>query len=886
MANQHEGASVRDLVDEQTAIRHALLQNGYSPFPCRGKTSQMHRWPQIQATHEMIDEWSDQLKWLTTAVHTGRDRLVGIDVDIDDAEVLEAFIDLLPEDLWNRLRTAPVRFGGGVKEMWLARLAVGESPRRHKETSGKWAAADAGEDEDHKLEIWPKPHKLLALYGARSVEGDRIASTYRWKDGRGPHNTPISDLPEISNADMETMLDCAAEAMQAAGWERVDIDTGGDTEERQFDLVDGMKFESREHGSLSLAELTDLCGVYDTVRLYGWAKGKRRRPDRCMARLNINDGAVQIMDFDTGVLHRPAEVDVRQQVARLAARLTEKVSAVEKSRSDRTDAEDDDEAATDSGGSTGLSVWERLQAQAEAGATVFTGAVEAEEKAAAAEKASAVDARADLIERMVEMFAYWSDGSGYVVEIGQGPETAMTVTSFKNRMLPLSWEEKKSSRANAKAERVNPADLWLCHEDRRDVGGFRFLPMSRERLVQVGGREYLNTWERPAWWDDAEGDGNLDGGAVEVFESFLEHLIPCARERAWFLDWLAAKVQKPWLPNCGVVMVAEPQGTGRGTLFDILKGVFGGRHVKNVAAVQLIGGGSQSQYTDWLEQALLITCDEVLAGDDTAGTMAWKRREVYERLKALIDPRPRSMQIVRKGLPNYESDVYASFLLATNNANALPLSQDDRRIAVITNTGQTLLDRPDIMGRLKPWRTDVGFSDDMSAALYRWLRAREVAWEDVRESPRWMIGRERMLTANEGDLEGVLENVLAEIPGDYILANHLRDRLSLALQASGLEGEIKGWWSKTQDLLGRLNRMGWRKMSARQRYQPARAGSASAYVFYRNEAGVLEAWERAALADRVDLWKPGSDLNNKMSRLADTLKERGMSIVDGGSRKP
>lgn len=858
-------ASKKELVEAQTQIRHALLNNGYSPFPCEGKNGQMEGWPSIRATHELIDEWADQRRWVSTAVHAGLGGLVGIDVDIDDAEVLDAFIESLPDDLWKRLSKAPVRFGGGVKEMWLARLSDGESPRRHKESCGKWAPADAKDDEDHKLEIWPKAHKLLALYGARSVESREVTSEYRWKDDRGPHVVPLADLPEITNADIEMMLDCAAKTMQAAGWNRVDLDAVETTEERQFDLDSGMKFESREHGTLSLADLTALCGVYETVRLYGWARGKRRRWDRCMARLNPSDGAVQIMDFDTGVLHRPADASVQNKLAQLSERLTGKgIGGFE-------------------GQEAGRSRWEQLQAQVAAGKTMFSTMSVEEEADEVDEQAAVAAARAEMIERMVDMFAYWSDGSGYVVEIGQGPEKAMTVTSFKNRLLPLSWEEKKSGRANAKVERVNPADLWMCHSARKEVGGFRFLPMSRERLVEVGGAVYLNVWERPAWWDDDDVTG--DAGAVEVFKTFLEHLVPDDRERAWFLDWLAAKVQKPWLPNCGVVMVAEPQGTGRGTLFDILKGVFGGRHVKNVAAVQLIGGGSQSQYTDWLESSLLITCDEVLAGDDTAGTMAWKRREVYERLKALIDPRPRSMQIVRKGLPNYETDVYASFLLATNNANALPLSQDDRRIAVITNTGTMLLDRPRLMEALKPWRTDVGFSDSMSAALYHWLKEREVSWEDVRESPRWMAGRERMLAANEGDLEGVLENVLAEIPSDYILANHLRDRLTLALQANGLEGEIRGWWSKTQDILGRLNRMGWRKMSARQRYQPARSGSASAYVFYRNEAGVLGRWEHASLADRVEMWKPGSDINNKVSRLGDTLRERGLSVVEGGPHK-
>jgi hypothetical protein len=358
--------------------------------------------------------------------------------------------------------------------------------------------------------------------------------------------------------------------------------------------------------------------------------------------------------------------------------------------------------------------------------------------------------------------------------------------------------------------------------------------------------------------------------------------VPDERERAWLVMWLAAKVQRPWLPNCGVIMVAEKQGVGRGTLFDMLGGIFGARHVRPVSAVELIGGGSQSQYTAWLENALVVTCDEVLAGDDSGGAMAWKRREVYERLKAMVDPRPRRVSIVRKGLPNNDADVFASFLLATNNVNALPLSPDDRRFAVITNADVKLEDRAGALEMLEPWRDENGgFGVGFCGAVGAWLRGVAVSWGEVRESPRWMAGRERMLQANESDLDGVLENVLRKIEGDFVLGHHLRERMERALEAAGLLQEVKGWWSKTQDSLGRLNRFGWRKMDGRQRFAPKAKSDNVAVVFYR-EGGIGEkAWRQAHGEERETLWaggdptirKSGADLGRKM-------QERGLRVVD------
>jgi hypothetical protein len=368
-----------------------------------------------------------------------------------------------------------------------------------------------------------------------------------------------------------------------------------------------------------------------------------------------------------------------------------------------------------------------------------------------------------------------------------------------------------------------------------------------------------------------------------VFQKFLTHLVPDERERAWFIMWLAAKVQRPWVPNCGVVMVAEKQGVGRGTLFDMLGGIFGRRHVRPVSAVELIGGGSQAQYTAWLENALVVTCDEVLAGDDTGGSMTWKRREVYERLKALVDPRPRRVSIVRKGLPNNDADVFASFLLATNNTNALPLSPDDRRFAVITNAGVKLEDREGAMEMLEPWRdTQEGFSSVFCGSVGAWLRGVTVTWAEVRESPRWMAGRERMLQANESDLDGVLENVLRRIEGDFILGHHLRERMEKALEAAQLMGEIKGWWSKTQDALGRLNRFGWRKMDGRHRYAPRSQSDNVATVFYRESGVGEETWRGADGDARVRLWASGDPTIRKTSAdLGKKMQDRGLRVVDG-----
>ena len=846
---------------EQTRIRHALLKNGYTPLANVNKACMLTGWPGLQVDADQIEDWSGQRRYLATGVRVDG-RLVVVDFDIDDEDVLDALWTLIPDDLRAVLDKAPVRFGGGDKMAVFLRLADGEGVFGRMVSQ---AYSPEGQDGTQRVEVFGSGSpRQFGVYGPRSHDEDgEVETEYMWADGQGLCEVDVAGLPEVSVKDLEVVCDAGSRAMREAGWTYEVKTVGGVVDGRPvFDLVDGMLFDTLEHGDdLDLGELEDVCEGVGAVRLSAsWLEGPGAvNRSRCIARINAVDGRLQIWESAGCVLHRPADMDVHRKLEQLGERLS----------------------GRGGGGEDGgvASRWEKLQAQAAAGETVFSGSVEVDEEESARDEQAALDAQEAVIRFVLDRYAYWPDGSGYVVDVGSGPENAMSLGSFRNLMAPYGWSQKKSARKNAAVEEVNPADVWLKHSERRNVGGYRFAPGDTREIVCLNGVDYVNMWHAPTGWEGVE-----DADAVSVFQMFLEHLVPDERERDWFIGWLAAKVQKPWLPNCGVLMVAERQGAGRGTLFDILSGVFGPSYVSPVAAAQLIGGGSQSQYTDWLESSLLITCDEVLAGDDGGGAMMWKRREVYERLKALVDPRARMAAIVRKGLPNYRAEVFASYLLATNNVNALPLSADDRRFAVITNCARQLVERDDVMAGLARYRDErLGFSERFCAALVGWLRQVCVDWASVRESPRWMKGREEMLNANESDLDGVLENVLRRVEGDFVLGHHLRERLGRSLEANGLDGEIKGWWNKAQDILSRPNRLDWRKMNGRHRFDaPADQGSMGVTtVFYRESGAGVEAWHAVSPSERRPLWVGGDpSVRGSSARMADRLAEKGMRVVE------
>jgi P4 family phage/plasmid primase-like protien len=330
MAARHSTAA---RVAEQTEIRRALLRNGYSPFPCAGKTKQMFGWEQIQATEALIDDWADQLKWVSTAVHVGPGRLIGLDFDIDDADVLADFKQRIPAPLWEKLQSSPVRYGGGVKEMWFARLAEGEQDVPKFIKTGQWGPEGGP---DHKVELFLRPNRLLAIDGARLVDDDKtITSEYRWRGGVGLHNTPLDALPELTMDDVRALADAAVAAFQAVGWDRLDVDPPADPKSVVYDLTADQTFTLQDGEVLTVPELIDAChgGTFD---LFSWLPGHHNRGDRCHAFLHQDDGGLCIRDHHTEITHRlksdkhlyreRMSEDMAATVARLGEKLRERVA--------------------------------------------------------------------------------------------------------------------------------------------------------------------------------------------------------------------------------------------------------------------------------------------------------------------------------------------------------------------------------------------------------------------------------------------------------------------------------------------------------------------------------------------------------------------------------
>ena len=276
-------------------------------------------------------------------------------------------------------------------------------------------------------------------------------------------------------------------------------------------------------------------------------------------------------------------------------------------------------------------------------------------------------------------------------------------------------------------------------------------------ILKLGSASVLNTYLPP--------DLPSEGGELRTFDDFMTHLVPKPDERDLFLDWWALKTLNPGYRMHAVLMVTPVYGTGRGTIAQIMELQFGDSYVQSVQLSDLIGGGSQAQYNEFLATSLMICVDETL--EEKEDQQKWTARHLaYERLKIVCDPVARRMHVKRKYGRNSHEHVFASMYLNTNHVDALAIEPGDRRLIVLDNCETPLIEAPaDLYSRIHEWHADkrnIGALDRMLLE-----RAERVTYDPF-GMPPMTPAKERMIEAGQSDLDRVFEYMQETMPGDLV----------------------------------------------------------------------------------------------------------------------
>lgn len=229
--------------------------------------------------------------------------------------------------------------------------------------------------------------------------------------------------------------------------------------------------------------------------------------------------------------------------------------------------------------------------------------------------------------------------------------------------------------------------LWRIPQ----VDHIRFLPDRPygEVILDDLGRKGINTY-RPIAPRRMAGD-------VTPFLWHIAHLLPDPNDQGILLGYLAHNVKFPGYKIPWAPLIQSVEGAGKGVIKRVIKNAMGKPYVYFPKATELAQSGAK--FNAWLRNKLFILVDEIRVDE---------KRELIEVLKPLISEEETEVQA--KGVDQDLEDNFSNWLFFSNFKDAVPISKNARRFAIMFSPLQTV---EDLMLRQ--------MGDTYFTRLYDWL---------------------------------------------------------------------------------------------------------------------------------------------------------------------
>lgn len=160
-----------------------------------------------------------------------------------------------------------------------------------------------------------------------------------------------------------------------------------------------------------------------------------------------------------------------------------------------------------------------------------------------------------------------------------------------------------------------------------------------------------------------------DEKVIEKFDKFMNHI--CSNDhkiKTYFTAWIAQIIQEPGKKSGVCPVISSLQGSGKGTLFNIITNLIGTDYCIITASADHV----LSRFNDVLEKSFVVAFDEALSQ---------KMIEGNSILKNLItEP---TITIEAKGQPKRQINSCHRIMIFTNETNPVKIAEGDRRYFVL-----------------------------------------------------------------------------------------------------------------------------------------------------------------------------------------------------------
>ena len=201
------------------------------------------------------------------------------------------------------------------------------------------------------------------------------------------------------------------------------------------------------------------------------------------------------------------------------------------------------------------------------------------------------------------------------------------------------------------------------------VAALMFWP-GEPSFFEMNGMQYLNTYVASGQEPCETLEGDEDGqGVVDLFMAHVRNLIPSEREQRILLNFMAYVYRNPGKRVRWAVLIHGIEGAGKTFFFNIMQRLLG-HNAKSVSTTAI-----NSDFTGWAAGAVLINVDEIRI----AGT---NKYAILDKMKPMITDD--TITVIFKNENERPIPNFASYMMSTNHADAIPVGDNDRRYCVIS----------------------------------------------------------------------------------------------------------------------------------------------------------------------------------------------------------
>lgn len=189
-------------------------------------------------------------------------------------------------------------------------------------------------------------------------------------------------------------------------------------------------------------------------------------------------------------------------------------------------------------------------------------------------------------------------------------------------------------------------------------------------FFERNGLRYLNSYVESGVKPCEGLKGDEDGKAVvDLFMAHVRNTVASEREQRILIDFMAYVIQNPGKRVRWALLLHGIEGNGKSYFSNVMQYALGmNARVVSTTAID-------SAFTGWAEGAVLITVEEIRI----AGT---NKYAILDKMKPLITND--TIAVVHKGKDEKTIPNFASYMMMTNHADAIPVGDNDRRYCVIS----------------------------------------------------------------------------------------------------------------------------------------------------------------------------------------------------------